>query len=114
MSPGISLLIALFVASELAGITPTMAGGARRLEGPLGKVDRSIILSVLAIVIAIFGRLPESASVLVPMLAVGAITTIWNRVRFALHQTAAAQENRSAESPPDHYRHSRAAFWLAP
>jgi CDP-diacylglycerol---glycerol-3-phosphate 3-phosphatidyltransferase len=85
----ISLLIALFVASELAGITPTMAGGDRRLEGPLGKIDRSIILSAIAIVIAIFGRLPESASIVVPVLSVGAIATICNRVRFAIHETAA-------------------------
>jgi CDP-diacylglycerol--glycerol-3-phosphate 3-phosphatidyltransferase len=85
----ISLLIALFLASELAGITPTMAGGDRRLEGPLGKIDRSIILSAIAIVIAIFGRLPESASIVVPVLSVGAIATICNRVRFAIHETAA-------------------------
>jgi CDP-diacylglycerol---glycerol-3-phosphate 3-phosphatidyltransferase len=85
---GIVLLIALFIASELAGIAPTMAGGERRLEGPLGKVDRSIILSAIAI--AIFGRLPESASVLVPVLSVGVIVTICNRVRFAIHESAAA------------------------
>jgi CDP-diacylglycerol--glycerol-3-phosphate 3-phosphatidyltransferase len=41
----ISLLIAPSMASELASIAPTMAGGDRRLEGPLGKVERSIILS---------------------------------------------------------------------
>jgi CDP-diacylglycerol--glycerol-3-phosphate 3-phosphatidyltransferase len=77
---GISLLIALFVASELAGIVPGIAGGERRLEGPLGKVDRSIILSAVAIAVAIFGRLPESASVLVPVLCLGAIVTIGNRL----------------------------------
>lgn len=87
---GIGLLITLFIASELAGIAPTMAGGDRRLEGPLGKVDRSIILSAVAIVVAIFGRLPESASMLVPALSVGAIVTIGNRVRFAIREFAAA------------------------
>ena len=85
---GISLLIALFVASELAGIVPKMAGGERRLEGPLGKVDRSIILSAIALAIAVSGRLPASASILVPVLAVGAMVTIGNRVRFAIHETA--------------------------
>jgi len=75
----VGVLIALVVASELAGIAPTMAGGERRLEGPLGKVDRSIILSVIALVIAVSGRLPESASILVPALSVGVIATIGNR-----------------------------------
>ena len=87
---GIGFLIALFIASELAGIAPTVVGGERRLEGPLGKVDRSIILSAVAIAIAIFGRLPESASMLVPVLSVGAIVTICNRARFAVHELAAA------------------------
>jgi CDP-diacylglycerol--glycerol-3-phosphate 3-phosphatidyltransferase len=84
---GISLLIALFVASELAGIVPKMAGRERRLEGPLGKVDRSIILSAIALAIAVSGRLPASASILVPVLAVGAMVTTGNRVRFAIHET---------------------------
>jgi CDP-diacylglycerol---glycerol-3-phosphate 3-phosphatidyltransferase len=76
----IGLLIALVVASELAGIAPTMAGGERRLEGPLGKIDRSIILSAITIAIAVSGWLPENVSILVPALSVGAIVTIGNRV----------------------------------
>jgi CDP-diacylglycerol--glycerol-3-phosphate 3-phosphatidyltransferase len=88
---GIGLLIALIIASEVAGIAPTMSGGDRRLEGPLGKVDRSIILSAIAIAIVIFGRLPESASILVLVLTVGAIATICNRVRFAIHEMMAAR-----------------------
>jgi CDP-diacylglycerol--glycerol-3-phosphate 3-phosphatidyltransferase len=81
---GIGLLIALFTTSELIGIAPTMFGGERRLEGPLGKVDRSLILSAIAIAIVIFGQLPEGAVILVPVLSVGGIITIWNRARFAI------------------------------
>lgn len=87
---GVSLLIVLFVTSELAGIAPTLAGGERRLEGPLGKVDRSIILSAIALAIVVSGRLHESASILVPLLSGGAIVTIGNRARFAIHEFATA------------------------
>jgi phosphatidylglycerophosphate synthase len=78
---GIGLLIVLFVASQLASIVPTTPRGDRRLEGPLGKMDRSIVLSSIAIAIVIFGRLPERASsIIAPVLSVGAIATILNRV----------------------------------
>jgi CDP-diacylglycerol---glycerol-3-phosphate 3-phosphatidyltransferase len=62
----------------------TMLSGTRRLEGPLGKVDRSIVLSLVAIGIAAFGRLPEGARFVVPALCLGLVVTIWNRLRFAL------------------------------
>jgi hypothetical protein len=54
------------------------------LEGPLGKADRSIVLSAIAIAIAAVGRLPESAAAIVPLLCVGSIVTIWNRLCLAI------------------------------
>jgi CDP-diacylglycerol--glycerol-3-phosphate 3-phosphatidyltransferase len=69
---GVVLVIAFFVASELAGIA----------------ADRSIILAIVATAIAIFGELPEIAFVIVPLVVAGSIATIWNRVRFARTKVA--------------------------
>jgi CDP-diacylglycerol--glycerol-3-phosphate 3-phosphatidyltransferase len=80
----IVFLIILIVLSEIAGIIGPSLGSDRRLEGPLGKADRSIILTVFGMMIAALGGLPEGTSILVPVLDAALIITIWNRLRFAL------------------------------
>jgi CDP-diacylglycerol--glycerol-3-phosphate 3-phosphatidyltransferase len=80
----IVFLIMLIVVTELAGIIGPLFGSERRLEGPLGKVDRSIILLILGVAIAILGDLPASANALLPVLYGGLVLTIWNRLRFAI------------------------------
>jgi len=57
-----------------------LLGGNRRLEGPLGKSDRAIVLSFLGMAIALFGPLPERAWIVMPTFAVGSLITIWNRL----------------------------------
>jgi CDP-diacylglycerol---glycerol-3-phosphate 3-phosphatidyltransferase len=79
----IGFLILLTVACELAGIAGPMLGSNRRLEGPLGKADRAIVLLVLAIAIAACDPLPRGAWLIVPVLALGLAVTLWNRIRFA-------------------------------
>lgn len=81
---GIVLLIVLTTLTELAGIAGGMLGSDRRLEGPLGKIDRSFVLAMLGLVIALEGHLPRSAGIFVPLFCAGLLLTIWNRVRFAL------------------------------
>jgi CDP-diacylglycerol--glycerol-3-phosphate 3-phosphatidyltransferase len=56
----IASLICFIVLTELAGIAGPIFGNDRRLEGPLGKADRSIVLSLMGVAIAIFGQLPQS------------------------------------------------------
>jgi CDP-diacylglycerol---glycerol-3-phosphate 3-phosphatidyltransferase len=80
----IAFLIVLIVLSEIAGIVGPSLGNGRRLEGPLGKADRSIILPILGLLITNLGGLPQSALILAPLLYAGLILTIWNRLRFAL------------------------------
>jgi len=77
-------LIILIVMAEVAGIAGPLLGSDRRLEGPLGKADRSIILAALGLIIALLGNLPATAQLLPPLLYGGLILTIWNRLRFAL------------------------------
>jgi len=88
----ITALIFLAAMSEFVGMAGTMLSGARRLEGPLGKVDRSIVLAHVAIAIAACGRLPEGAWFVVPALCLGRVVTIWNRLRFALVERGAQTE----------------------
>jgi CDP-diacylglycerol--glycerol-3-phosphate 3-phosphatidyltransferase len=78
----IALVVCFAAMSEFVGMAGTMLSGTRRLEGPLGKVDRSIVLALVAI--AACGRLPEGARFVVPALCLGLVVTIWNRLRFAL------------------------------
>ena len=80
----IALVLCFAAMSEFVGMAGTMLSGTRRLEGPLGKVDRSIVLALVAIATAACGRLPEGARFVVPALCLGLVVTIWNRLRFAL------------------------------
>ena len=82
--PSIALAVCFAAMSESVGMAGALLSGPRRLEGPLGKADRSIVLSLVAIAIAAYGRLPEGAWGIVPALCVGLVITIWNRLRFAL------------------------------
>jgi CDP-diacylglycerol---glycerol-3-phosphate 3-phosphatidyltransferase len=82
--PSIALAVCFAAMSEFVGMAGALLSGPRRLEGPLGEADRSIVLSLVAIVIAAYGRLPDGAWVIVPALCVGLVITIWNRFRFAL------------------------------
>jgi CDP-diacylglycerol---glycerol-3-phosphate 3-phosphatidyltransferase len=82
--PSIAVAVCFAAMSEFVGMAGALLSGPRRLEGPLGKADRSIVLSLVAIAIAAYGRLPEGAWGIVPALCVGLVITIWNRLRFAL------------------------------
>jgi CDP-diacylglycerol--glycerol-3-phosphate 3-phosphatidyltransferase len=80
----VALVVCFAAMSEFVGMAGAMLNGTRRLEGPLGKADRSIVLALVAIVIAACGRLPEGVWPVVPALCLGAVITVWNRLRFAL------------------------------
>jgi CDP-diacylglycerol--glycerol-3-phosphate 3-phosphatidyltransferase len=89
----VTLVIALTVLSEIAGIAGPILGGSRRLDGPFGKADRSIALGAIGAWLACFGSLPSGAAVLLPIFAILLLVTIVNRLRFA------AAETDSAKSP---------------
>ena len=78
--------------SEFVGMAGAMLSSTRRLEGPLGKADRSIVLALVAIGIAACGRIPASAWIVVPALCVGLVITIWNRLRFAMVEQSSLAE----------------------
>jgi CDP-diacylglycerol--glycerol-3-phosphate 3-phosphatidyltransferase len=80
----VGLVVCFAAMSEFVGMAGAMLNGPRRLEGPPGKADRSIVLALVAIVITACGRLPEGAWLFVPALYLGSVITVWNRLRFAL------------------------------
>jgi CDP-diacylglycerol--glycerol-3-phosphate 3-phosphatidyltransferase len=82
--PSILLAVCFAAMSEFVGMAGALLSGPRRLEGPRGKADRSIVLSLVAIAIAAYGRLPEGTWVIVPAFCVELLITILNRLRFAL------------------------------
>jgi CDP-diacylglycerol---glycerol-3-phosphate 3-phosphatidyltransferase len=77
-------LIVLAVLCGLIGKFCSLMGGGHRLEGPLDKTDRAIVLSLLALGIAVCGGLPDRALVLAPILETGLFLTCWNRLSSAL------------------------------
>jgi CDP-diacylglycerol--glycerol-3-phosphate 3-phosphatidyltransferase len=79
----VAILIVLVVLSELAGLIGLKFGGLRRVEGPLGKADRSVVLSALSIAVAVLGRPPDAMSVLLQTACLGAVITVWNRLLLA-------------------------------
>lgn len=70
--------------SEIAGMATSPIGGNRRLDGPFGKADRTIALSLLAAVVATLGPLPPSAWIIIPIFGAGSLLTIWNRLICAV------------------------------
>ncbi|TSA88038.1 CDP-alcohol phosphatidyltransferase family protein [Deinococcus detaillensis] len=79
-----AMLVALSAAGELAGVLGQTNGGTRRYDGPLGKSDRALWLSVLALLLG-FGVAPGVwLAVVLAVLCVLAALTIANRVQRGL------------------------------
>jgi CDP-diacylglycerol--glycerol-3-phosphate 3-phosphatidyltransferase len=100
----IAVVVALAVLSELAGIAGPALGGSRRIDGPFGKADRSLVFGALGIWIAGSGTLPAQAAVLPPAFALLSLVTIGNRLRFAAAEARAANLKATigVQAPPEH------------
>jgi CDP-diacylglycerol--glycerol-3-phosphate 3-phosphatidyltransferase len=75
-----SIVIALVVLSEFAGLAGLAFGDQRRVEGPLGKADRSFVLSIGGAAAAFLGFLPSPTWPASLALCIGAALTGWNRL----------------------------------
>jgi CDP-diacylglycerol--glycerol-3-phosphate 3-phosphatidyltransferase len=85
-----SIVIALVVLSEFAGLAGLAFGGQRRLEGPLGKADRSIVLSIGGIAICL-GIFPDPIWPASSALCAAAALTGWNRLCLAVYAAATSR-----------------------
>ena len=98
--PGIALIIALSIVTELAGVLGLAAGGVRRYDGPMGKSDRAVVFGALGLFIGTTDSSPDALQWAVPAISVLLLVTILNRVRAGVaagdgqrlqpHQSAAA------------------------
>jgi CDP-diacylglycerol---glycerol-3-phosphate 3-phosphatidyltransferase len=85
--PG-AVLVALAAAGELAGVLGLSQGATRRYDGPLGKSDRALWLSVLALLLG-FGVAPGLwLGAALGLLCLLAVWTLVNRVRRGLAEAA--------------------------
>jgi CDP-diacylglycerol--glycerol-3-phosphate 3-phosphatidyltransferase len=79
-------VIVLAAMSEYAGALGAAIGASRRYDGPLGKSDRAFVFGALALWAGIAAPLPFWAEWIMPLVAVGLISTIVNRVRGGLRE----------------------------
>lgn len=86
----VGAVIVLSIVSEMAGALGPMVGAPRQYAGPIGKSDRAFLFGALGLWIGIAGGLPEWASWLMPLAALGIVINIINRVRGGI-----AAESRS-------------------
>ncbi len=75
--------VTLGIATEVVGIAALSIGAPRGYQGPMGKSDRAVAFSVLAVVAAM-GWHSAWTNLIVLMIVILAITTIANRIRAAL------------------------------
>lgn len=81
-----AVLVALAAAGELAGVLGQVAGGTRRYDGPLGKSDRALWLSVLALLLGFGVNAGSWLTAVLTVLCVLAALTIINRVQRGLKE----------------------------
>jgi CDP-diacylglycerol---glycerol-3-phosphate 3-phosphatidyltransferase len=74
------ILVVLAIMSEMAGVLGPMVGGQRQYDGPLGKSDRAVTFSIIALLYAA-GILPQSGLDVIWLILIGlSIWTTSNRV----------------------------------
>ena len=80
----VALVMLLAALSEMTGVIAQASGASRRYDGPLGKSDRALLLSIIALWLVIAGQLPEWAYWIMPITIVLLMVTVVNRVRRAI------------------------------
>jgi CDP-diacylglycerol---glycerol-3-phosphate 3-phosphatidyltransferase len=93
----VPLLVVLAALTEFVGIQAQALSASRRYDGPMGKSDRAVALSVIALVLAA-GVAPGSwFGVALVALCGLCVLTLINRVRRALSEVAPSIKNSGHE-----------------
>jgi CDP-diacylglycerol--glycerol-3-phosphate 3-phosphatidyltransferase len=85
----VGAVIVMSVVSEMTGVVAVLAGASRRYDGPMGKSDRALVFSLIAIAIATTAALPPWASWVMWAIAGAAALTVLNRIRGGLQEVNA-------------------------
>jgi len=81
-------VIVLATISEMTGALGVAIGGSRRYDGPMGKSDRAVVFSVLAVWLGAGKTIPPRALTMIPCaISILIALTICNRVRGGLAET---------------------------
>lgn len=87
-TPGESIFaytaVVLFALTEIAGVLGLAAGGQRRYDGPLGKSDRAVLFSAVALVWALFDPPALATFAVLAGASILAAVTIGNRMRHVV------------------------------
>ncbi len=76
----------LFVMTEVVGLIAPQVGASRRYDGPMGKSDRALIISMFILLFALFPYLVNTVNLLMSVLAVLSLVTIAQRTRKAIEE----------------------------
>ncbi len=76
--------VVLGIISEMAGVVAVQIGAERRYDGPLGKSDRAVVFSAIALLLGSGLRPGSWLDAVLAVMAVLAVVTIINRSRRAL------------------------------
>jgi len=82
------LIVVLAAVGELVGVTAATAGASRRYEGPMGKSDRALWLSMLALALAARPEGGVWTDWALGLVVVLSVATIVNRARAAVKEIA--------------------------
>ncbi len=85
-SPLVLTTLFLFVLTEVVGLIAPQIGASRRYDGPLGKSDRALIISVFILLFALIPDLVNTVNGLMSLLAVLSLVTIAQRIRKAIEE----------------------------
>jgi CDP-diacylglycerol--glycerol-3-phosphate 3-phosphatidyltransferase len=76
--------VVLGIISEMAGVVAVQIGAERRYDGPLGKSDRAVVFSVIALLLGSGLKPGRWLDLVLAAVAITAVVTIVNRSRRAL------------------------------
>ena len=85
LGPIWALPVVLFPIAEFAGVLALALGGERRYDGPMGKSDRAVVYSLLAVAAATIGVSAGWSLGLALAISGLAVVTMWRRVQRGLH-----------------------------
>jgi alpha-beta hydrolase superfamily lysophospholipase/phosphatidylglycerophosphate synthase len=96
----VTVMIAMSVLSEFAGILGPALGASRRYDGPMGKSDRAVVFGALGLWVGAGLPLPEWLGWAMSLLSVLLVLTAANRVRAGLAESreGGARQARSGST----------------
>jgi CDP-diacylglycerol--glycerol-3-phosphate 3-phosphatidyltransferase len=88
----VALFVVGAVVSEMTGVIAVQIGASRRYDGPMGKSDRALAMSILAITLAC-GLPATPARGLFILFTLLLLPTIWRRAARALAEISTCPSN---------------------